>query len=255
MTRIQGFARGDLDTSFPLDDKFIDLRASTDAATYYAAAGLYWHVVAAAWRDGQRKAASRICPDAIQLIPHLVRVKLLDREECVPKRAFAHAIGRATENRRSATARKARSRASTSRNVTEDRHVTDSLARDSAGTGKGESSSSSSSLASARANGAEEVDPYDQAVQWLASRKAWIDSPKIETALARMVDRKGLPAVLAAMAAVPDAEDAAQYVYGARNALFPLAGSRTARPPTKAEAEAAEGERQLAALESRRAGR
>ena len=75
-----------------------------------------------------------------------------------------------------------------------------------------------------------EVDPYDEAVRWLASRKAWVDSPKIQAELARLVDRKGLPAVLAAMAAVPGAEDAAQFVYGARNVLFPLPGSKVAAP-------------------------
>lgn len=84
----------------------------------------------------------------------------------------------------------------------------------------------------AAANGAHaDSDPYDEAVRWLASRNAWVNSPKIQTELARLVDRKGLEVVIGAMAAVPGAEDAAQFVYGARNALYPLAGSQTAKPP------------------------
>jgi hypothetical protein len=75
----------------------------------------------------------------------------------------------------------------------------------------------------------EDVDGYDAVVTWLASRKAWADSPKLQTDLARLVDRRGADAVIAAMSAVPGAEDAAQFVYGARNALFPLPGATVAQ--------------------------
>ena len=88
----------------------------------------------------------------------------------------------------------------------------------------------------------DDEDGYETVVRWLASRKAWADSPKLQTDLARMVDRKGAPAVIAAMAALDGAEDAAQFVYGARNALFPLAPPKV---QTKDERDRAEARREL----------
>lgn len=120
MTRLQGFQRGDLDTSFPLDDKFLALRASTDPITYYAATGIYFTIVAATWREAERKSAGRIAPDAPELIAHLVRVGLLDAEECVTKRAYTHSVGRAVRARRSSTDRKSRNRAGMSRGTDRD---------------------------------------------------------------------------------------------------------------------------------------
>lgn len=93
----------------------------------------------------------------------------------------------------------------------------------------------------------EDQDGYDQVVTWLASRKAWIDSPKIATDLARMVDRDGVEAVMAALA-VQESEgmtEAAQYVYGARNHLHPLPGTKTQPKKTRAEMESEEARRQL----------
>lgn len=72
-------------------------------------------------------------------------------------------------------------------------------------------------------------DGYDEVVRYLASRKAWLDSPKVQVELARMVDRRGTKAVLEEMAKDTTSETAAQFVYGARNRLFPLQGSVTAK--------------------------
>ncbi len=83
---------------------------------------------------------------------------------------------------------------------------------------------------------AEPDDEYDKAVKWLASKKAWISSPKVEMELARLVDRKGAEAVIAAMNRVPGAEDAAQFIYGARNALFPLRGTVVEKPEDQSQA-------------------
>ena len=124
MPRSQGFARGDLDTSFPLDDKFLALRGRTTPERYYAAAGVYWHVVAATWREAERKDALRVCPDAGELIDELVAVGLLDDERCVTKRAFTNSIGRAKRARKSATDRQARNRAQKSRVTDRDNSVT-----------------------------------------------------------------------------------------------------------------------------------
>jgi len=111
MTRSQGFARGDLDTSFPLDDKFLALRGRLDADRYYAATGVYWTVVAATWREADRKVAVRVAPDAPSLIDELVAVGLLDEDGRVPSRAFSNSVGRAKRARKAATARQNRKRA------------------------------------------------------------------------------------------------------------------------------------------------
>lgn len=99
MARAQGFARGDFDTSFPIDDKFLALRAAVDPPRYYAASGVYWHVAAAAWREVERKPASRICPDAGVQIADLMAVGLLDSDERLPNRAFLAYVGRARRQR------------------------------------------------------------------------------------------------------------------------------------------------------------
>lgn len=126
MTRSQGFTRGDLDTSFPLDDKMLALRGTTDTTTYYAAVGVYFTVVAAAWREAERKPASRIVADAPELIAQLVRVGLLDGDERVQKRAYMHSVARAISARRQSTERKQRNRAGMSRGTdrdSRDRHA------------------------------------------------------------------------------------------------------------------------------------
>lgn len=115
MTRAQGFARGDFDTSFPIDDKMLHLRHTVDAATYYAAVGVYWHVVAAAWREAERRPASRTCPDATAYIDALMSTKLLDDDERLPKRAFESYVGRAKRSRSAASDRQARFRVQKSR--------------------------------------------------------------------------------------------------------------------------------------------
>lgn len=235
MTKAHGFARGDLDTSFPLDDKFVELRAATDPAGYYAATGVYFHVVAATWREAERKPASRVTPDATEIIALLVRVGLLDSDECVQRRAYTHSIGRALRARRTSADRKSRNRAGMSRPVPRDtraRHATSTdIQSGSEQVSTGQISTEQSGSATRGPNGHVDDgdDPYDVVVQWLAGRKAWVQG-RVQTDLARMVDRKGAEAVIAAMAAVPDAEEGAQFVYGARNALFPLAGSRVTKP-------------------------
>ena len=139
MTRSQGFARGDLDTAFPLDDKFIALRGLLTPERYYAAVGVYFTVVAATWREAERKLAVRVAPDAPALIEDLVAVGLFDGTGRVSTRAFTSWIGRARRNRKSATDRQARNRAGLSREVTRDSGVTSREsrpARVTEGTGK-----------------------------------------------------------------------------------------------------------------------
>ena len=124
MPRSQGFARGDLDTSFPLDDKFLALRGRLTAERYYAGVGVYWTIVAAVWREAERKVALRVVPDAAELIDELIAVGLLDPDGRVPSRAFTNHIGRARRQRKSSTERQARNRAEKSREVTPVSRVT-----------------------------------------------------------------------------------------------------------------------------------
>jgi hypothetical protein len=97
-----------------LDDKFLALR-SLPPERYYAAAGVYFHVAAATWREAERKPAVKVCPDAASAIADLQADGLLDSEGCVSRRAFAHSVGRAKANRRTAADRVARNRAGMSR--------------------------------------------------------------------------------------------------------------------------------------------
>ena len=76
--------------------------------------------------------------------------------------------------------------------------------------------------------GSGEEDPLDVAVSWLAARGlAAPAGSKVHTMLAQIVDRHGVQAVLETMAVLPKPlDDAAQAVYGARNALQPIPSGR-----------------------------
>lgn len=96
-----------------------------------------------------------------------------------------------------------------------------------------------SSLAPARANGdlfgdQPPDDPLLVVRGWLSQRRADIDpGGRAGTELARLVDRHGSEAVIAAMAALgPGLTDGRQYVYGASKALAPIPDVRRA-PPTR----------------------
>ena len=135
MPRSQGFARGDLDAAFPLDDKFLALRGSVSVERYYQATGVYFHVAAATWREAERKPASKVCPDAGDIIADLVRVGLLDSDGCVTRRAYMHTVGRAKAQRRTASDRQARNRAGMSRVTSRDNGVTNAMSPPARGTG------------------------------------------------------------------------------------------------------------------------
>lgn len=127
MPRSQGFARGDIDTAFPLDDKFLALRGRLTPDRYYAATGVYFTVVAATWREADRKVALRVAPDAADLIEELVAVGLLGDDGRLPTRVFTAWVGRARRQRKSATDRQARNRAGMSRVTTRDSGVTNAV--------------------------------------------------------------------------------------------------------------------------------
>lgn len=68
-----------------------------------------------------------------------------------------------------------------------------------------------------------ESDDLDTAERWLAAHGAGIGpGSRVETALAQLVDRHGAADVIAAFERLGPQDDAAQYVYGARNAMHPI---------------------------------
>jgi hypothetical protein len=126
MPRSQGFARGDIDTAFPLDDKFLSLRGRLSPDRYYAAVGVYFTIVAATWREADRKPGIRVAPDAGDFLDELVSAGLLDGEGRVTTRAFASWVGSAKKKRKSASDRQAKNRAGMSRVTNGDNRVTNS---------------------------------------------------------------------------------------------------------------------------------
>lgn len=242
MPRAQGFARGDLDAAFPLDDKFLALRGRVSAERYYEATGIYFHVAAATWREAERKPVSKVCPDAGDIVADLIAVGLFDSEGCVTRRAFTNTVGRAKRQRRAASNRQARNRAGKSRLTTRDTADTDGEsppARDSALYGT-------------------DVAPFDRTARddepewpvlsWLASVGATVqpNGNGYHRELVQLVGRQGAVKVLAAMKAQHSAgaRSARQLIYGAANDLEPIARQSSSKPskglgPTAEEAERA----------------
>src|SRR3990172_5013223 len=112
MARSQGFAIGDFDTSFPLDDKVLDLAGRAGSRpVYYQAVGIYFHIFGAAWRDGERKNVGRLAPGASpRAVALLIEVGLLDADGMLPAKSFENWVGRALEHRKSNADRQRKSR-------------------------------------------------------------------------------------------------------------------------------------------------
>lgn len=224
MARSQGFSRGDFDTSFPIDDKFLALRHSLTPERYYAATGVYWHVVAAAWREVERKPADRIVPDEAQSIDDLMSVGLLDSEKRLPNRAFVAYVGRAKRQRAKTNDRQRQRREGMSRVTSRDNTVTPRESRDVTNharvshQGKEERDGSDT-------GGAGGDDDLDRVVIHLArSRGGYLDpGSKAERELARAVDRHGGPKVIVGMDGLPpDVREGRAVVYSLLKVLDPI---------------------------------
>lgn len=225
MARSQGFARGDFDTSFPIDDKFLALRHSLTPERYYAATGVYWHVAAAAWREVERKPADRIAPDAPEAIDDLISVGLLDSEKRLPNRAFLAYVGRAKRQRAATTERKRQQRTGMSRGTDRDTHVTPresqpvtNLARVSR-QGKEERDVSVTGGA-----GGDDDDLGPVLTHLARTRGGYVDpGTKAERELARAVDRHGGPKVMEGMDSLPpDVREGRAVVYSLLKVLDPI---------------------------------
>lgn len=184
MARSQGFAIGDFDTSFPLDDKVLDLAARAGSRPlYYQAVGVYFHVFGAAWRDGERKTAARLAPGASpRAVALLIEVGLLDADGMLPAKSFENWVGRALEHRRNATDRQRKSRYERDGAVTAP-PVTDSHAQSQASragqgrTGKDATGKDASTEEEVQGEKPDALDTYWQiAGTYPAGRaKAWIE--------------------------------------------------------------------------------
>ena len=200
MARAQGFSRGDLDTAFPLDDKFLALRGSLSPERYYTAVGVYFTVVAATWREAERKAAAKVAPDAAVPIGDLQSVGLLDSEGRVTNRAFASWIGRARRARKVSTERQARNRAGKSRGVTPVSRVTE---RDTAGTVGTVGTVTEGTVGTGESEGVDALDTYwsltgkypnGRSKEWLEALVNEFDHHRVSAALGAEAsgDRQGL---------------------------------------------------------------
>lgn len=104
----RGFASGDFDPAYALDDKFKRLGLALSRRDYLAAEGLWWELVAAGWREARRSTIDRAVPDApADLVEALRTAGLIDSRGMLPRRTFDRWIGAALTRREAERIRKA----------------------------------------------------------------------------------------------------------------------------------------------------
>jgi len=226
MPRSQGFARGDLDAAFPLDDKFLALRGRVSVARYYEATGIYFHLAAACWREAERKTADKVGPDAGEAVADLIAVGLLDADGSVTKRAFANTVGRAKRQRRAASDRQARNRAQKSRVTERDDDVTDSDSATSRASPSVLNGTDSDRTGTERKNARE--TPRRIVHRWLTDHGAGAPVGWVNTTLNELVKVYGADRVCAVWDGAPgDVRTSKQYVQLAERALAPAHANGT----------------------------
>lgn len=229
MARAQGFARGDLDAAFPLDDKFLALKGRVSAERYYEATGIYFHVAAASWREAERKPVSKVCPDAGEATADLVAVGLLDTDGCVTRRAFANTVGRAKRQRRAAADRQARNRDRKSRVTNGDDDVTDSDSVASRASPSVLIGTDSDLDGTGRKNA--RVTPRQVVHHWLSEHGAATPVGWVNTTLNELVKVYGSDRICALWDAAPsDVRTSKQYVQLAERSLAPTNDRNGAAP-------------------------
>lgn len=242
MSKRPGFTVMDIDVAIADDPKF-KLIARTRPEHLEPAFMAYVALLGESWKAAERATIADGWPSLLPfdeaVVATMTTVRLLDKTGRVPVTAWRKRFTDANRRRIRARERYNRYNAKRGKSGTNDDGDTTSQPRGSdAITATTEpnrsepfrtvpSSPPEKKTHTPRArNGAAPTDPYDQALTWLAGRHAWVrDGSNLSVDLARMVDRKGVDVVIAAMAGVEGAEDAAQFVYGAKHALFPLGGS------------------------------
>ena len=226
-----GFDVMDVDTSIANDPKFkriLRVHPEHIAPAFMA----YVSLLGESWKAAERVTIVDSWPVILtfdaSVVKSMTDAELIDKTGRIPVRAWRKRFTEANERRLKARDRWARYNAKRPRSLTNDDADTTSLPRgNNADTATSVPSVPLRSVPSVPSvpTGAHDDGQYDAVVRWLASRKAWVDSPKLQTDLARMVDKRDAATVIAVMDGLPEAEDAAQFIYGARNVLFPLNGS------------------------------
>jgi hypothetical protein len=253
----KGFAVGDFDPSFPLDDKFVMLANLLPTADYLAASGLYWHLLAAAWRDGRRATIRRIFPTAPEpLVAALRQVELLDARDMVTRRAFDHWVGSALARRAAETARKAAQRAGKSQNNSAssgtDWHQPERMSRGTPAESQqvqvqvgidvpnGDGRTTGGGAGGGNGYDVDAWVAMSNAIDGFTGRPHSLRSPhgRLGEMALDLAAAFGLPTTLAAFqrtAAITDHPDASQIILGANRRLRPIPGSREARQSEEAE--------------------
>jgi len=272
MARPRGFASGDFDPAYALDDKFRSLAAATDRRTYLAAEGLWWELVAAAWRDAQRASIERAVPDSpADLVELLRKHRLIDSSGRLPRSGYNRWIGAALARRQAEADRKARQRGGRSRDradshsdsVGNEMSPPERMSRGTPAESLRDGYRSDSPSSGDRSNGPEllagareglDLDswaPVAREVEALTRRPNALSNPygKLGEMARALVDDFGLERTVTALRTVASGSvkpDASVLVLGANRVLRPLHSPRELERSSEAEAER---RRQAASLE------
>jgi hypothetical protein len=251
MAREAGFQVADVDVNLMADAKVVRLaRHCRDPRRTAVAVAMYEAVRLASWRTGSRVSLEDAAPawyldDVAEVQADLSAVGLLDADGMIPEGSWANWFGPAFKRREARRAAGSEGgKASSARNAAaalpeQPSSSAAALPEQPSSSREGAPSDAQpdrtdrtdrpSVRADARENG--DADPVEVAVAWLARRKIAIGpSSKAMQTLVQLVEQFGVGTVIDVMAAVPgDIVDANQIVYGARNALAPIASGTAVR--------------------------
>lgn len=264
----RGFATGDFDPAFELDERFMSMRRSVDPATYHAATGVYYHLMGATWRKAARVNVALHVPDAPpEAIAALRAAGLIDSRGMVRRPAFDRWVGAAIARRRKETDRKTRQRDPSNSSV-QHRAQVDSPRSLSRGT-DGDSGRQESTLIPEWTTNHGSVRQPEAARDALVAVVAYIEATtgrpfqhrpgsRIWDTLEPDVRDFGSARVIDAMsvtAAAVEHPDIGQLVFGASSTLHPLVRAATTKPETPQERQLREiTERQEARQAARQNG-
>lgn len=254
----RGFASGDFDPAYALDEKFKRLAVDLSRRDYLAAEGLWLELVAAAWRDAHRSAIERAVPDApTDLVEALRTVGLIDGRGMLPRRSFDRWIGAALARREAERNRKRGQRSSKDASQSRvDRHQPERLSRGTPAESLQDRSSSTYPPLNGGTTGESAERGFDldswvavsAAVDELTGRPHSLRQPTSglgETAL-ELAGAFGLEKTVGAFRRASIGlvhPDASQLVLGANRLLRPIPTARDTRERDEAERDRRESER------------